>query len=223
MKKVFDGNTTGALVALVLTALLFLFAPAQARAQVGNANANAQGEGEQQGTGEQNANLADQLKLTPEQVGKIAEIREQTKEERRLVNQRVRQAQRALEEAIYSDSANEALIETRSRELSTAQAEAVRMRSRMDLKVRSVLTPEQLTTLRSIRARARARQQERRLLNPNREQRLLRGPLERRSNAVNQPESGDNKNTGPADGNAKQNTGPRAGRRRGVFPRRPRL
>jgi Spy/CpxP family protein refolding chaperone len=220
MKKVFDMNVEGFMVALLLTALLFLFSPAQARAQTGNDN--AQGEAEQQSTGEQNANLADQLKLTPEQVGKIARIREETKEERRLVNQRVRQAQRALEEAIYSDSANETLIEERSRELSTAQAEALRMRSRMELNVRRVLTPEQLTTLRMIRERARARQQERRLLNPNRVQRPLSAPLERRPNAVNQPESRD-KNIGPADGNMKQNIGPRAGRRRGVFPRRQRL
>lgn len=208
------------MVALLLTTLLFLFAPAQARAQTGNDN--AQGEGEQQAASEQNATLADQLKLTPEQVGKIARIREQTKEERRLVNQRVREAQRALEEAIYSDSANETLIEERSRELSTAQAEAVRLRSRMDLDVRRVLTPEQLTTLRTIRERARARQQERRMLNPNRAQRPLRAPLDRRPNAVNQP-AGRDKNIGPADGNVKQNVGPRGGRRRGDFPRRPRL
>jgi Spy/CpxP family protein refolding chaperone len=220
MKKVFDRNIEGLMVALVLTALLFLFSPAQARAQTGNDN--AQGEGEQQGASEQNANLADQLGLTPEQVGKIARIREQTKEERRLVNQRVRQAQRALEAAIYSDSANETLIEERSRELSTAQAEALRLRSRMELNVRRVLTPEQLTTLRTIRERARARQQERRLLNPNGEQRPLRAPLERRTDAVNQPENRD-KNIGPADGNTRQNIGPRVGRRRGMFPRRPRL
>jgi Spy/CpxP family protein refolding chaperone len=220
MKKVFDGNVTGSLFALLLTALLFLFSHAQARAQTGDGS--AQGEGEQQAAGEQNVNLADQLRLTPEQVGKIARIREQTKEERRLVNQRVRAAQRALEEAIYSDSANEAMIEERSRELSTAQAEALRLRSRMELNVRRVLTPEQLTTLRGIRERARARQQERRLLNPNREGKPLRAPLERRPNAVNQPE-GQDKNTGPAGGNARQNIGPRVGRRRGVFPRRPRL
>jgi Spy/CpxP family protein refolding chaperone len=220
-KKVFDGKMRGSLCGLMLAALLFLCSPArEARAQ--NGNDNAQGEAEQQGASEQNLNLADQLKLSPEQVGKIATIREQTKEQRRQVNQRVREAQRALEEAIYSESGNETLIEERSRELSAAQAEAVRLRSRMEWNVRRVLTPEQLTTLREIRARARARQQERRLLNPNREQRPLRAPLERRSDAVNGPENRD-KNTGPADGNLRQNAGPRAVRRRGVFPRRQRL
>jgi Spy/CpxP family protein refolding chaperone len=224
MKKVFDRNMTGTLFSLLLAALLLLFSNAQARAQ---SNSNGAGDAAQEATaGEQNANLADQLKLTPEQVGRIATIREQTKDERRLVNQRVREAQRALEDAIYSDNANETLIEERARELSAAQAEALRLRSRMEWNVRRVLTPEQLTALRSIRERARARQQERRLFNPGREQqqlqRPLRAPLERRRDALNNLEKQD-KNTGPADGALRQGVGPRAARRRAILQRRPRL
>jgi Spy/CpxP family protein refolding chaperone len=183
------------------------------------------GDAAQEAAGEQNANLADQLKLTPEQVGRIATIREQTKEERRVINQRLRQAQRALEDAIYSDNANETLIEERARELSAAQAEALHLRTRTELNVRRVLTQEQLMSLRTIRERARARQQERRLINPGREPqqpRPLRSPLERRSDAINRLERQD-KNIGPADGNLKQGVGPRAGRRKGDLQRRPRL
>jgi Spy/CpxP family protein refolding chaperone len=229
MKKVFDVNMTGVLVSLLMTAALLLFASAQARAQSSSGGGNAQGEVTQEATGEQNGNLADQLRLTPEQVGRIAAIREQTKEERRVVNQRVRQAQRALEEAIYADNANESLIEERARELSAAQAESLRLRTRSELNVRRVLTPEQLTTLRSIRERARARQQERRLMKQGSDQppppqpRPLRSPLERRRDALNQPLGRDSKNIGPADGSVKQGVGPRVGRRRGDFPRRPRL
>jgi Spy/CpxP family protein refolding chaperone len=223
MKKVFDRNMNGTLVSLMMAALLLIFANAQARAQ---GNGNVAGDAAQEATGEQNANLADQLKLTPEQVGRIAAIREQTKEERRVVNQRVREAQRALEDSIYSDNANESLIEERARELSAAQTEALRLRSRMEWNVRRVLTPDQLTALRTIRERARARQQERRLLNPGREQqqlqRPLRAPVERRRDALNNLEKQD-KNIGPADGSVRQGVGPRAARRRAILQRRPRL
>jgi Spy/CpxP family protein refolding chaperone len=222
MKKVFDRNMAGTLFPLLLAALLLLFSNAQARAQ---SNSNGAGDATQEATaGEQNANLADQLKLTPDLLGRIATIREQTKEERRLVNQRVREAQRALEDAIYSDNANESLIEERARELSAAQAEALRLRSRMEWNVRRVLTPEQLTALRSIRERARARQQERRLFNPGQQQlqRPLRAPVEQRRDALNNLEKQD-KNTGPADGALRQGVGPRAARRRAILQRRPRL
>jgi hypothetical protein len=48
------------------------------------------------------------------------------------------------------------LIEERAREVGAAQAAVARMRAVTELKIRRVMTPEQLNTLRTMRAQARA-------------------------------------------------------------------
>ncbi len=95
-----------------------------------------------------------QLNLTPEQVGKIRAIREQNKDERFMVNQRLRQAQRAMDEAVDADNSSEALIEQRARVLAEAQAAATRMRAITEVRIRRILTPEQLAKLRMLRQQA---------------------------------------------------------------------
>src|SRR5688572_1218514 len=70
-----------------------------------------------------------QLNLTPEQVVKIRAIREQSKDERFMVNQRLRQTQRAMDDAINTDNPSEALIEQRARDLAEAQTAVTRMRA----------------------------------------------------------------------------------------------
>lgn len=98
--------------------------------------------------------LISQLNLTPEQITQIREIRQQSAEEWRQTRQRMGRAQRALDEAIYSDSANEAEIEARARDFGAAQAALARFRALTELRVRRVLTPEQLKTLRELREAA---------------------------------------------------------------------
>ncbi|MCA1643477.1 MAG: Spy/CpxP family protein refolding chaperone [Acidobacteria bacterium] len=94
------------------------------------------------------------LNLTPEQRALIAKIRRETEEQTRLDNVRVRRARRALEEAIYAETADESLIETRSREVAEAEAARARTRAGAELKVRRVLKPEQLGTFRELRRQA---------------------------------------------------------------------
>ncbi|HEX8097133.1 MAG TPA: hypothetical protein VF507_03820, partial [Pyrinomonadaceae bacterium] len=137
-------------------------------------------------------------------------IREQTKEDRQAVNQRLRKAERDLDEAIYADDASEAAIEQRARELGEAHAASARLRARTELNIRRVLTPEQLNTLRTLRAEAARRLRERRLRNQDGERRQFRRPLSR-TDAENQ--QGGAK---PAD------TGASPGQRKGEFQRRPR-
>jgi len=96
------------------------------------------------------------LDLSPDQIEQIKTIRERHKDEWRAARQRLGQAQRALDEAIYADTADEALIEERAREMAAAQAAVTRMRALTELSIRRVLTPEQLNTLRDLRQRARA-------------------------------------------------------------------
>ena len=97
-----------------------------------------------------------ELNLSPEQREKIRTIREQTRDERAAINQRLRATNRALEEVLDSDNPNEAVIEERLREVAQAQAASMRMRVLTEFRIRQVLTPEQLTTLRTLRQNARS-------------------------------------------------------------------
>lgn len=115
-----------------------------------------------------------QLNLTPEQVGKIRAIREQNKDERFLVNQRLRQAQRAMDDAVNADNPSEALVEQRARELAEAQTAATRMRALTEVRIRRILTPEQLARLRTLRQQALNLREQR--LNPDNQGQL--GPRE---------------------------------------------
>src|SRR2546421_9374853 len=103
-----------------------------------------------------------QLNLTADQVEKIRAIREQNKDERFALNQRLRRAQRALDDAIQADNSSEALIEQRAHELADAQAAATRMRAITEIRIRRVLTPEQLIKLRALRQQAQNLREERR-------------------------------------------------------------
>jgi Spy/CpxP family protein refolding chaperone len=106
--------------------------------------------------------LISRLNLTPEQIKRIREIRQQSAEEWRTTRQRMGRAQRALDEAIYSDTANEAEIEARANEFGAAQTAIARLRALVELRIRRVLTPEQLNILRDMRAEALQRDRERR-------------------------------------------------------------
>ena len=102
-----------------------------------------------------NTDPIEQLQLTPDQRLKIRAIREETKDERAVVNRRLREANFALEQALDADSPDEALIEQRIREAGAAQAASMRMRILTEMKIRRVLTFEQLRTLRMLRLQAR--------------------------------------------------------------------
>jgi Spy/CpxP family protein refolding chaperone len=124
-----------------------------------------------------------QLNLTAQQAEKIRAIREQNKEERFAVNQRLRQAERAMDDAIAADNPSEALIEQRGRELAEAHVAATRMRAITELRIRRVMTPEQLAKLRALRQEA-LNQREQRRLQSNQDQLRPRERLQRRRDAI---------------------------------------
>lgn len=97
--------------------------------------------------------LLQALNLTSEQQNEIRRISTESAGERRQLQQRWQLARRALDEAIYSSTADEALIEMRAREAADAQAAIIRMRALTEHRIRRVLTLEQLQTLRELRAR----------------------------------------------------------------------
>jgi Spy/CpxP family protein refolding chaperone len=96
-----------------------------------------------------------QLNLTPEQREKIRLIREENKAERAQVNERARETRRALDLVLDTDSPDEALLEQRLHDVAEAQAAATRMRVLTEVRIRRVLTREQLATLRMLREQAR--------------------------------------------------------------------
>lgn len=106
-----------------------------------------------------------QLNLTPEQREKIRSIREQTRSERASLNQRIRETNMALEAALDADNPDEALIEQRVRDAAAAQAASMRMRILTEVRIRRVLTLEQLELLRALRQQARATRRNRMLDN----------------------------------------------------------
>lgn len=100
------------------------------------------------------------LNLSPEQREQIRSIRQQTERESRPLLMRLRQTRRALDAAIYSDDAQESVIEARLGEFTAAQADVARLRAFTELRVRRVLTPEQFDTLRELRRQALLQQRE---------------------------------------------------------------
>lgn len=131
-----------------------------------------------------------QLNLTPEQREQIRGIREQSRDERAKINERLREMNRALEETLNLDNPDEATVEQRMREVAAAQAAAMRMRILTEVKVRRVLTVEQRILLRTLRQQAQETRRERRLDRPERleqrrqERRTLR--LQNQRNRTNQ-------------------------------------
>jgi Spy/CpxP family protein refolding chaperone len=96
-----------------------------------------------------------QLNLSAEQRQKIRTIREQTKAERAANNERLRETNQALETALDADNPDEAVLEQRVREAAAAQSAAMRMRILTEVRIRRVLTLEQLGILRTLRQQAR--------------------------------------------------------------------
>lgn len=107
------------------------------------------------------AGLTRELNLSEEQVNRIRRIRAESDAERRTLAQRMRLAQRNLDRAIYFEDADETIVEQRARELAEAQVAVARMRALTELKIRRVLTPEQLNAYRQLRQRFGERRQQR--------------------------------------------------------------
>ena len=103
------------------------------------------------------------LNLSPEQRERIRAIREEQRDERAAVNQRLRETNRALEQVLDSENPSDAEIERHLRDIAAAQAASLRMRVATEMKVRKVLTPDQLATLRALRQNARDSRRERQI------------------------------------------------------------
>ena len=128
-----------------------------------------------------------ELNLTAEQREQIRMIREQNRAERAALNQRVRETNRALDQALDSEDPDQSVLEQRIREVSAAQAEAMRMRIKTEVKIRKVLTTEQRIMLKEMRRNVhqlRERRREDGVLDRQRRLEHRTRRLERRRNQV---------------------------------------
>jgi len=104
-----------------------------------------------------------QLNLTPEQRQRIRSLTAQTREESQLTNRRLREANIALDQALDAEPIDDNLVEQRLNELAAAQAAQMRLRIQREVRIRRLLYPEQLATLKRLRLQLRD------VLNPQRQ------------------------------------------------------
>lgn len=98
-------------------------------------------------------NALRQLGLSREQVQQIRKMNMERKPLMDAAQDRLRLANRSLDEAIYADQVNDVDVQARLKELQLAQADVARIRFMNELSVRKILTPEQLTRFRELRQR----------------------------------------------------------------------
>ena len=109
---------------------------------------------------EQRPNLLQQLGLTPDQARQIRQINQARKPMIDEAQGRVREANMALDKAIYADNVDESEVQARIADLQKAQAEVARIRFTNELAIRRVLTAEQLGRFRDLRQQFAARTRE---------------------------------------------------------------
>ena len=158
-----DGKRLAATLRFALSALLLCSFVQTTRAQdeTGTAAPPQPGAARRGGarTRDDAASLLMQLNLSPEQRAQLIEIRSQSAAEGQALGRRLNQARKALDAAIYADNVeDEAVIEERAREVASALSAVLRMRALTELRVRRVLTPEQLNLFRQLRREAARKQ-----------------------------------------------------------------
>ena len=103
--------------------------------------------------GDLKRDLMGQLGLSPEQMQQIRRMNMTRRPLIRDAQMHLREAMRALDDAIYAEQLNEADVQTRLREFQLAQSEVGKVRFETELAVRKILTPEQLVRFREMRQR----------------------------------------------------------------------
>ncbi len=94
-----------------------------------------------------------QLGLSREQVQQIRRLNQERKPQMDEAQRRLREANAALDAAIYADQVNDADVEARMKEALLAHAEVAKLRFSNEYAVRKVLRSEQLVRFREIRQR----------------------------------------------------------------------
>lgn len=105
--------------------------------------------------------LMQELNLSREQIQQIRRINQDRKEIVQEAQRKSREANRALDVAIYADDANEEQIRELTKAAQAAQGDLIRERTITEFQIRRVLTAEQLVKFRELRALMAQRMQNR--------------------------------------------------------------
>ena len=98
-------------------------------------------------------NVLAQLGLTMDQVQQFKRKNAEHRPQMQAAQQRLREANRDLDMAIYADTVSEEDFQSKLRVFQEAQGEVTRLRFQNELSIRKILTPDQLTRFREIRRR----------------------------------------------------------------------
>lgn len=98
-------------------------------------------------------NVLMQLGLSRDQVQQIRRLNQERKPLMDEAQRRFREANVALDLAIYSDQPSDSDVEARLKDFHLAQAEVAKLRFANEYAVRKILTPEQLVRFRELRRR----------------------------------------------------------------------
>lgn len=96
-------------------------------------------------------NLLRELGLSQEQMQEIRRMNQARRPLMEDATRKLREANRALDMAIYADSLNESDVTARLRDFQLAQGEVAKLRFQGELELRKILTPEQLNKFRALR------------------------------------------------------------------------
>src|SRR2546421_12112187 len=168
-------NKTNAPFISLAIAFLLVCAFASTQAQTTGQQMPAQDSGATQPP--QAPNLQAELGLTPEQIQKWRALNIELRDQEIAGNMKLRQAKRALADAMESPNPNEEVIKQRARELADAQSAMTQLQALRQARVLQILTPEQRVKLREIKEKNQAiRQNQRQSVNGlNQRQQLKRG------------------------------------------------
>ncbi len=112
--------------------------------------------------------LLEQLGLSREQIQQIRRINQEKQPLMQAAQEKLREANRALDLAIYAETPNEEEVKNRLKDVQTAHAEVLRIRTVMEFEVRKVLTAEQLAKFLELREELMRRMEEQKQQNKNR-------------------------------------------------------
>ena len=104
-------------------------------------------------------NLQTELGLTPDQIQKWRALNQELRPQESAGTMKVREAKRALADAMEAPSPNEDLIKQRARELADAQSTMTQLQALRQARVLQILTPEQRVRLREIQKKVREQNQ----------------------------------------------------------------
>ncbi len=177
------------------TLAIFAFSIVKAQQQNNQTSAPNAAEGKRNNPKIRRQKILAQLGLSDEQIQQIRRINSEKKPSMRAAQERMRAANRNLDQVVYADNASESEMQARLKEAQAAQAEVIKIRATTEAAVRRILTNEQLGRFREIRRQfieqadeQREQRQMRRMNAPtrglkNRQQRQQRQQRRQRRNA----------------------------------------